>query len=132
MAKKKGQYAKVSLDVDGTPVDVMELREWSVSVSSEKIDSSVAGEDWADHLIGRFSWEGEATCISADQFWLKHIANKVTIDFFDDASDAQPSYQGTASLDFERTAPHDDIIESTLTFTGAGEFTSPAEDAQGV
>ncbi len=132
MAKKSGQYAQVMLDVNGTPVQVMELREWSVSVSSEKIDSNVAGEDWADHIIGRFSWEGEATCISADQFWLKHIGNKVTIDFYDDASDASAAYQGSASLDFERSVTHDDVIESSLTFTGAGPFTSPAEDAQTV
>ncbi|WP_181349389.1 hypothetical protein [Thalassobacillus sp. CUG 92003] len=128
--KKKGQYAKVAMQVDGTPVDVLELREWSISVSSEKIDANVAGEDWADHVIGRYSWEGEATCVSADQFWLKHITKKLTIDFFDDANDAEPSYQGTASIDFEHSTTHDDLIENSLTFTGAGELTSPAEDAQ--
>ena len=126
MAKKKGQYAKVSMTIDTTPIEVMELREWSISASSEKIDSNVAGEDWADHIIGRFSWEGDATCISADQFWIENITEKLTIDFYDDSNDADPTYTGTASMDFEHSVTHDDIIENSLTFTGAGALTHPA------
>ena len=126
MAKKKGQYAKVSMTIDTTPIEVMELREWSISASSEKIDSNVAGEDWADHLIGRFSWEGDATCISADQFWIENITEKLTIDFYDDLNDANPTFTGTASLDFEHSVTHDDVIENSLTFTGAGALTHPA------
>lgn len=125
MAKKKGQYAKVTIDVSGIPTQVMELREWSVSVESEKIDASVAGDDWSDHEIGRKSWEGEATCISADQFWLELMDTKVKIDFYDDANDTKPAFTGTASIDFERTTPYDDLIESSLTFTGAGALTHP-------
>ena len=125
--KKKGQYAKVTTKIGAGPaVQVMELREWSISGSSEKIDSSVAGEVWANHEIGRFSWEGEATCISGDQYWLDLLAGKVEITFFDNASDLKAAYVGTASIDFERGTPHDDLIESTLTFTGAGALTSPA------
>jgi len=124
--KKKGQYAKVSVMVGAVAQPVLELREWSVSASSEKIDANVAGEDWADHLIGRYSWEGEATCISGDQYWLDMLMEKVTITFFDHEDDLQPSYTGLASVDFERGTPHDDIIESTLTFTGSGPLTAPA------
>ena len=124
--KKKGQYAKVLMTVGATPVEVMELREWSVSVSSEKIDANVAGEGWTDHLIGRFSWEGDATCISADQFWIENITEKLTIDFYDDLNDANPTFTGTASLDFEHSVTHDDVIENSLTFTGAGALTHPA------
>lgn len=127
--KKTGQYAKVMLEVDGTSVRVMELREWSVSVSSEKVDSSVAGDDWADHEIGRKSWEGEATCISVDQYWLDYIDDKITVQFFDHQDDPTPVYEGVASIDFERTAPHDDMIESTITFTGSGALTNPSGGA---
>lgn len=125
MAIKTGQYAKVMLDVDGSPTEVMELREWSVSASSEKINADVAGEggEWSRHLIGRKSWEGEATCISADQFWLEYMDDMVTIDFYDSADDLEPAYTGEGSLDFERNAPYDDIIESTLTITGNGALT---------
>lgn len=122
--KKSGQYAKVTIDVDGVPQQVMELRDWSVSASSEKIDASVAGSAWAEHVIGRKSWEGEATCVSADQFWLEIMSSHVTISFYDDGSDSAPVFEGQASIDFERTAPHDDLIETTLTFTGNGPLTS--------
>lgn len=125
MAVKKGQYAKVMLDVGGTPTQVMELREWSISVSSEKIEASVAGDDWEKHEIGRFSWEGEGTCVSVDDFWLDHIGAKQTIEFYDDANDTNAAYSGTASIDFERSTPHDDLIETSLTFTGSGELTNP-------
>lgn len=125
MAKKTGQYAKVMLNVDGTPTQVMELREWSVSAESEKIDANVAGDEWATHLIGRKSWEGEATCVSADQFWLDLMDEFITIEFFDHKDDLEPVYEGQASLDFERSSSMDDLIESSLTFTGNGALTHP-------
>lgn len=124
--KKKGQYAKVSVMVGAVAQPVLELREWTISASSEKIGANVAGDDWSSHLIGLFSWEGEATCISGDQYWLDMLKEHCVITFFDNAEDVDPSYSGSASVDFERGTPHDDIIESTLTFTGNGELTSPA------
>jgi hypothetical protein len=123
--KATGQYAKLSITVDGTPVEIAELREWSVSAETEKIDSSVAGSQWASHEIGRASWEGEATVLDVDKFWIDYLFQKVTVDFYDKDTDATPSYRGTASVDFERSAPHDDLIESSLTFTGDGELTKP-------
>ncbi len=122
---KKGQYAKVMMDVDGTPTELMELREWSVSTSSEKVDTTAAGDDWEKHEVGLLSWEGEATCISVDTFWLAHLTDKITIDFFDDASDAEAKFTGTASLDVERSVSYDDVIETSISFTGSGPLTEP-------
>jgi hypothetical protein len=118
--KKTGQYAKVDLTVGGTAVTVMELREWSVSGSTEKVDSTVAGTDWTEHEIGHGSWEGEATILDVDTFWVDHLFDKVTIKFYYDAADVDAAYEGTASLDFETSTPYDDMIESSLTFTGSG------------
>lgn len=123
--KKTGQFAKVSVTVGAVEVDVLELREWSISASTEKIDANVAGDTWNDHLIGRSSWEGEATVISGDQYWLEWLTQKITVNFYDHMDDVKPTYTGQASIDFERGVPHDDIIESTLTFTGAGPLTAP-------
>lgn len=123
--KASGQYASATIDVGGTPVQLMELREWTISAESEKIDSSVAGADWSEHEIGRKSWEAEATCLDVDQFWLDQMDSKITIEFYDNDGDANPAYTGSASLDFERSAPYDDMIESSLTFTGSGALTNP-------
>lgn len=123
--KKTGQYAKVSMTVSGTEVPVMELREWTISGSTEKIDANVAGTEWASHVIGRASWEGEATCISADQYWLDMLFDFVTVSFYDHKDDLEPVYTGECSIDFERGVPHDDMIESTITFTGNNALTSP-------
>lgn len=127
MAKRTGQYAKVTMGVEGAEVPVAELREWSISVSTEKVDANVAGVQWSEHLIGRHSWEGEATCISVDSFWIGLTEQMVTVSFFDHVDDAEPAYTGEASMDFERSTPHDDLIETSFTFTGNGELLAGAD-----
>jgi hypothetical protein len=98
----------------------MELREWSVSGSTEKVDSTVAGKQWTEHEIGHGSWEGDATILDIDTYWVDHLFEKVTIKFFYNSSDVDAAYEGTASLDFETGTPYDDMIETSLTLTGSG------------
>lgn len=126
MAVQKGQYAKVTMDVSGTPVDVLKLREWSISTSSEKIDSTAAGDDWESHEIGLLSWEGEATCVDVDTFWFAMLTEKVTIAFYDKADDLTAKFTGTASIDVERSVPYDDLIETSISYTGSGALTEGA------
>ncbi|GMK47654.1 hypothetical protein PghCCS26_47840 [Paenibacillus glycanilyticus] len=120
---KTGQYAKITTKVgSASAVELAKLREWSVSVESEKIDATVAGDTWARNLTGVLSWSGEATCVDADPYWLDLVnaTTPVTIDFFDNEDDPKPKYRGTALIDFERTTPYDDLIETKVTFTGDG------------
>lgn len=131
MAVKKGQFAKVNMQtgtdaVSGNPIytEVLKLREWSISISSEKLDSTAASEEWESHEIGHLSWEGEATCIDADTFWFAKLKEKVQIQFFDAETDTNPQFTGTASLDVERSVPYDDLIETSISFTGSGELTN--------
>ncbi len=49
--------------------------------------------------------------------------------FNDHEDDTAASYEGEASLDFERGTPYDDMIESSLTFTGSGELLTPKGSA---
>jgi hypothetical protein len=121
--KATGQYAKVDLTIGGTAVTIMELREWSVSGSTNKVDSTVAGADWTQHEIGHGSWEGDATILDIDTYWVDHLFEKVTIKFFYNAADTDAAYEGTASLDFETGTPYDDMIETSLTLTGSGALT---------
>lgn len=130
--KMTGKNAKVEIDIDGSSVQVMELREWSISVSTEKIDASAVGTEWSDTLDGLKSWEGEATCISADQYWLEFLDKRPLIKFYDHEDQTEPTYEGRASIDFERTTPYDDVIETTISFVGAGPLTSPASESAGV
>lgn len=122
MAVKTGQFAKVTMDVQGTKVELMKLREWSISVSSEKIDTSAAKQKYATHEIGMLSWEGDATCVDADTFWFAYLDKKIVIDFFDKEGDAKPAFRGTASIDVERSTPYDDLIETSVSFTGDGDL----------
>lgn len=130
MAKMSGKFAKVEIDVDGTPVEVACLREWSVSVTTESIDASCVGTEWTSSIPGLKSWEGEATTISVDNYWLEYIDETPTIRFYDDYNtQTEPVYEGKAKIDFERSVSYDSVIESTLTFTGAGPLTSPITEA---
>lgn len=122
MAVKTGQFAKVMLDVQGTAVELLKLREWSISTSAERIDSSAAKQKFTTHEIGLLSWEAEATCVDADTFWFTYLDKKITIDFFDKESDLKPTFRGTASMDVERTTPYDDLIETSISFTGDGDL----------
>lgn len=120
MAAKKGQYAAVSLKVGSTPVTVAKLRNWSVNVATNKVDTSAAGQDWETHEIGMANWSGSAEFIDADQYWLQNIFDKFEIEFYDDEDDADPVYTGTCSLDFDRSVPYDDVISTSVTLTGDG------------
>lgn len=119
-----GQCAKLIYTIDGeTPVEVAALREWSISVEQEKIDATAACDGWTRNLIGIKSWEGDGTCIDADPYWLDFIDEEnVKIEFYDNEGDAEPKYVGTAIVDFERSTPYDDVIETSFTFTGNGEL----------
>lgn len=123
MSKMTGQFAKMTTKIgSAASVEIASLREWSVSIESEKIDATAAGDLWASNIRGIMSWEGEATCIDADPYWIDIATSGevITIDFYDSADDAKPKYRGDAIVDFERTTPYDDVIEVSLTFTGNG------------
>lgn len=126
MAVKKGQLAVLKVDVSGTPTAVAKLRNWNLSISSEKIDSTAAGDTWASHEVGILSWEGEAELIEIDTFWFTQLTAgaKVDVDFYEGAATAGTIYySGTASLDGEIDVPYDDLIGLTVTFTGSGALT---------
>ncbi len=129
MAQLTGQYAKMMIDVGGVNTQLGELREWSISAASNKVDGTVMGDAWEKHHIGTKNWESEATCVEVDRFWLDLMDSHVTIQYFDQEDDVNPSYEGEASIDWERSAPRDDLIESSLTFTGNGPLISPKNDA---
>ncbi|WP_079516516.1 hypothetical protein [Rossellomorea marisflavi] len=125
--KASGQYAKIDITVDGTPVQVVELREWNISASTNKIDSTVAGKDWTEHEVGHGSWEGDATILDIDTYWVDHLFAKVNVKFYFNENDAAPAYEGSTSIDFETGTPYDDMIETSLTFTGDGPLTKGTE-----
>lgn len=119
---KKGQYAEVKLKVGETAVTVAKLRNWSISVSTNKIDDSAAGQDWETHIIGMANWTGSAEFIDADQYWLDNIFDIFDIEFYDSDKDPAPAYIGSGSLDFDREVPYDDLISTSIEITGNGEL----------
>jgi hypothetical protein len=127
VAKLKGQFAEVWVDVSGTKTKVAGLQNWSLSTSSEKIESTAAGNSWATHEVGILSWEGEAELNEVDSFWFGLLTGgaKVSIDFYtaDKTTIGTVFYSGTASLDGDIESPYDDLHGISVTFTGSGELT---------
>jgi hypothetical protein len=120
MAAKKGQYAEVKLDVNGTPVTVMKLRTWSYSTEVEEIDSTAAGQEWTTVEGGHKSWEGEAEIIDVDTYYLEYLGEKAKIQFFHEAGDTTCEEGMALITGVEKTAPYDDLIEQSLSFKGDG------------
>jgi hypothetical protein len=123
MATKKGQFASVVADFDGTEVTVMKLRNWSYSASVEEIDATAAGNDWMDYVPGFKSWEGDAETIDVDTYYLQHLGETATIKFYEAEGDLNYE-EGTAFLTgLEKSAPYDDLIEQSISFRGTGALT---------
>ena len=123
MATKKGQFASVVADFDGTEVTVMKLRNWSYSASVEEIDATAAGNDWMDYVAGFKSWEGDAETIDVDTFYLQYLGEVATIKFYEAEGDLNYE-EGQAFLTgLEKSAPYDDLIEQSISFRGTGALT---------
>jgi hypothetical protein len=123
MATKKGQFAKVSLDIGGTVVDVLKLRNWSYSASVEELDATAAGSEWMDYLAGFKSWEGEAETIDVDTFYLEHLGEVATIKFYEAEGDLNYEEGQAFITGIDKSAPYDDLIEQSLSFRGTGALT---------
>lgn len=123
MAAKKGQFAKITLDIGGTSVDVIKLRNWSYSTSVEEIDTTASGDEWTTVEGGHKSWEGDAEVIDVDTFYLDHLGEKATIKFY--MAEGDLTYEeGTALITgVEKSAPYDDLIEQSISFVGDGALT---------
>jgi predicted secreted protein len=120
MATKKGQFAKVTLTIDGIDVDVLKLRNWSYTASVEELDTTAAGEEWMSYVAGFKSWEGEAETIDVDTFYLQYLGEIATIKFYEAEGDTNYE-EGQAFLtEFEKSAPYDDLIEQSISFRGTG------------
>jgi hypothetical protein len=120
MASKKGQFAKVSLDIGGTAVDVIKLRNWSYSGSVEEVDATAAGSDWMEYLPGFKSWEGDAETIDVDTFYLQYLGETATIKFYEAEGDTAYEEGQAFITGIEKSAPYDDLIEQSISFRGTG------------
>lgn len=122
MATKKGQFASVVADFDGTEVTVMKLRNWSYSASVEEIDATAAGNDWMDYVAGFKSWEGDAETIDVDTFYLQHLGEVATIKFYEAEGDLNYEEGQAFITGIEKSAPYDDLIEQSISFRGTGKL----------
>lgn len=127
MAQLSGQYAELWVTVNNVRTKAAGLRNWSISIASEKIDATTAGDGWAQHIKGIKSWEGEAELAEVDAYWFDLVTadNLVTAEFYvsDSTEEGTVFYSGAVSLDAEIATPYNDLHGITVTFTGSDALT---------
>ena len=127
MAQISGQYAELWVSVSGVKTKAAGLRNWSISIASEKIDATAAGDGWTQHIKGIKSWEGEAEMVEVDAYWFDLVTgdNLVEAEFYvsDSTEEGTVYYSGTVSLDAEMATPYNDLHGITVTFTGSDALT---------
>lgn len=124
-----GKNGKISIG-STNPVKVVGIKNWSLDLSLDTLDTTCLGDDWKNYTTGLKEWsasgdgdyvvptdaEGQAALqeafLSGDQ---------VTVKLFVDGKNC---YTGTAfisSLSIED--PVDDVVSISIEFTGTGELT---------
>jgi hypothetical protein len=124
MAQIKGQFAEITVDVASTATKAAKLTNWSISTSSNKVDTTAAGDTWESHLVGTHNWSGSAEISDIDTFWWALATGDTLpeIVFYQapSATSGTVKYTGKASIDYDEDVPFEDLITASITFTGSG------------
>lgn len=103
-------------------------RNFTATVSSDTVDSTVMGEAWKSFEEGLLGFEGSLEGLVIDNFWYKQavqtlsgLAPRVVLRFQVDPKNANSYYQGTVVFpSFEITGGYDALVERSVDFQGRG------------
>ena len=132
-----GQYAAVASGVFAMATSmtlstvanlVGDNRNFTVTVNSDTVDSTVMGEAWKSFEEGLLGFEGSLEGLVIDNFWYKQavqtlsgLAPRIVLRFQVDPRDQSSYYQGTVVFpSFEMTGGYDALVERSVDFQGRG------------
>ena len=103
-------------------------RNFTVTVNSDTVDSTVMGEAWKSFEEGLLGFEGSLEGLVIDNFWYKQavqtlsgLAPRIVLRFQVDPRDQSSYYQGTVVFpSFEMTGGYDALVERSVDFQGRG------------
>lgn len=126
MAVTRGCYGVIK--VGATPSTVAEVRNWSLSETSEILDASSIGSCTKSKSVGAVEWSGELQC-----WWdptdttgqeAMDVGTSIAVELYPGgASTGDTYYSGTAIISgIDRTGGVDGIVESNFSFVGSGSL----------
>jgi len=103
-------------------------RNFTATISSDTVDSTVMGEAWKSFEDGLLGFEGSLEGLVLDNFWYKQavqtlsgLAPRIVLRFQVDPKHVNTYYQGTVVFpSFEITGGYDALIERSVDFQGRG------------
>ena len=118
----------ISMDLSPIAALVGDSRNFSLSITSDTVDSTVIGESWKSFEDGLTGFEGSLDGLVVDEFWYKRavatlsgLAPRTVTRFQIDPKDASTYYQGTVIFpSFELSGGFDSVIEYSVPFQGRG------------
>lgn len=124
-----GVYAMApSMEMSTIANLVGDNRNFTVSIESDTIDSTVMGESWKSFEDGLAGFSGSLEGLVIDNFWyrqavqtLSGLAPRTVLRFQVDPKNANSYYQGTVVFNsLELSGGYDSLIGRTVNFQGRG------------
>ncbi|MFI3167136.1 MAG: phage tail tube protein [Bacillota bacterium] len=124
-----GKNGKLQIG-DSTPITVVGIKNWSLDLSLDTLDTTTLGKDWKEYITGLKEWSASAdgdfnihTDTTGQEALQKAFLEGTTVKVYLYV-DGVHAYVGDAyvsSLSIED--PVDDIVSVSIDFTGSGEIT---------
>lgn len=124
-----GVYAMaVSMTLTQVGNLVGDARNFTVTVTTDTVDSTVIGDVWRSYEDGILGFEGSLDGLHIDNFWYKQaistlsgLAPRVVLRMQLDPKNVNSYYQGTVIFpSFELSGGYDALIERSVEFQGRG------------
>lgn len=132
-----GQYPTVASGVFATAVSmtltqvgnlVGDARNFTVTVTTDTVDSTVIGDVWRSYEDGILGFEGSLDGLHIDNFWYKQAVStlsgltpRIVLRMQLDPKNTNSYYQGTVIFpSFELSGGYDALIERSVEFQGRG------------
>lgn len=118
----------VSMELSTIGNLVGDARNFTVTINTDTVDSTVIGDVWRSYEDGIMGFEGSLDGLHIDDFWYKQavstlsgLAPRVVLRMQLDPKNANSYYQGTVIFpSFELTGGYDALIERSVEFQGRG------------
>ena len=125
IAGKAGKLA-----IGATPATVLSIKNWSLDLSIDTLETTALGDNWKDYITGLKEWTASAEgdynvhtdTTGQEALQDAYLAGtEVTLKLYVDGTNYYTGTAVVASLSIED--PVDDVVSISFEFTGAGELT---------
>lgn len=111
-----------ALSLDGGSSNIAQLTSWTISQSAEVATANFMGNDWACNKAGTLAFEGSCDAVFDTGEVYPTIGAEVAMIAYEDGTTT--TYNGNVIItSIETTVGVNDIITTSMSFTGDGQLT---------